>query len=229
MPVVVALVLLTLAGAALTELFAAQRLGSVVGIESKQAFWAGEAGIWHASLDPTVLAKSKTFAGSTYTVSLTGSDYTATASRNDTTREITGDVVKIDVVGVASDPVNEDASGESAYQHEEEHFHVSVVSEYSVDAIVNQFALASNTALPLVKSLRFGGTELLPDGFQFDLPAGPFTLTPIPESTRTIAAGKSMDVSIGFVSPVSPALVGLTLYLGFTDGSSTAIPIAVTW
>jgi Tfp pilus assembly protein PilX len=91
LPVIAAMLVLMLAGAALVEAFGAQRMQSAYTVESVQAYWAAEAGTWHAAniqqaigIHPTV-----SFAGSTYTVTKTGDEYTATAIYNGrTTRTV---------------------------------------------------------------------------------------------------------------------------------------------
>jgi hypothetical protein len=87
MPVVAAMLILLLAGVALAELFGAQRMQSVLAVESSQAFWIAEAGLWHAAHEDTDLSTPVAFASGTYTVTKSGDDYTSTGVRHNATRE----------------------------------------------------------------------------------------------------------------------------------------------
>ena len=58
-PVVVAMLILLLMGVALSELFAAQRMQSVLDVESAEAFWIAEAGLWHAAHEATALSTAR--------------------------------------------------------------------------------------------------------------------------------------------------------------------------
>ncbi len=87
-PVVAAMLILLLMGVALAELFAAQRMQSTLTVDSVQAFWIAEAGVWHAGFDDTDITVPVAFAGGDYTVVQSGSDYTATGSFNQATRVV---------------------------------------------------------------------------------------------------------------------------------------------
>lgn len=85
MPVVAAMLILALVGVSLAELFSAQRMSSVHGIDSTRAYWAAEAGIWHAAFEQADITTPVSYAGATYTVSKSGDTYTATAVCGSTT------------------------------------------------------------------------------------------------------------------------------------------------
>ena len=85
-PVVAAMLILLLAGISLSELFGAQRMQSVLAIESTQAFWIAEAGVWHAAWSGAEITTPLAFAGGTYAVAVSGNDYTSTGVRGQATR-----------------------------------------------------------------------------------------------------------------------------------------------
>ncbi len=87
-PVVAAMLILLLAGVALSELFGAQRMQAVLAVESAQAYWAAEAGLWQAAYTDSEIAGAFAYAGSTFTVTKSGNSYTATAVRNDARRSV---------------------------------------------------------------------------------------------------------------------------------------------
>ena len=87
-PVVSAMLILLIAGISLSELFGAQRMQSVLSIESTQAYWTAEAGIWHAAWAGADITTPTAFGGGTYTVSISGNDYTSTGIRGAATRTV---------------------------------------------------------------------------------------------------------------------------------------------
>ena len=86
--VVAAMLILLLAGVALSELFGAQRLEGALSVESARAYWIAEAGVWHAANAAAAITTPVTYAGGQYTVAKSGSTYTATGSFHDATRVV---------------------------------------------------------------------------------------------------------------------------------------------
>lgn len=86
--VVAAMVILVLAGTALSELFGAQRLEGALSVESARAYWIAEAGIWEAEDLGASITTPITYAGGQFTVVLSGSTYTATGTFHDATRVV---------------------------------------------------------------------------------------------------------------------------------------------
>ena len=88
LPVVAAILILLLAGVALSELFGAQRMEGALAVESARAFWIAEAGLWHAENLAASITTPVAFAGGQYTVAKSGSTYTATGAFHDATRVV---------------------------------------------------------------------------------------------------------------------------------------------
>ena len=225
-PVVAAMLILMLMGVALSELFAAQRMQSVLGVESEQAFWIAEAGLWHAAHEGTALSTAVTFAGGDYTVTKSGDDYTATASSNDATR-----VVTLTLTG--GDPLDEAASVATASTVGNKKITMDLVSISGSDALISTFDLSDDAAAgDKLESLRLssasadfylvtGGT-LLPTGV-----LSPNNGTCV---DRTIAAGASPSLTILFKTPPTPVgTIQYTLVLNFADSTTSTLTFTVTW
>jgi hypothetical protein len=86
--VVAAMLILLLAGVALSELFGAQRLAGALAVESARAQWIAEAGLWHAANASAAVTTPVAYAGGQYTVAKSGSTYTATGTFHDATRVV---------------------------------------------------------------------------------------------------------------------------------------------
>jgi len=82
------MLILLLTGIALSELYGSQRMQAVLSVESTQAFWIAEAGIWHSAHQEFPITSPVAFASGTYTVVKSGNDYSATALRNNATRVV---------------------------------------------------------------------------------------------------------------------------------------------
>jgi Tfp pilus assembly protein PilX len=87
-PIVAAMLILLLTGVALVELFAAQRMRSVIGIEGTRAYWIAEAGLWHAVYEDNELLTPVAFGGGAYTVARSGVDFTSTGTLGGATRVV---------------------------------------------------------------------------------------------------------------------------------------------
>lgn len=229
LPVVVAMLILGLAGAALSELFAAQRMAAVGMVESRQAFWAGEAGLWHAAFDQGAIPSPVTFAGSTYTVVQKGSIYAATAVRHDSTRQVTGSLSGPVALSNDTDPLDSAASAASAYQHDAGHFHVAFVSDHAKDVEISSVVLTCNKVLVIVDEFKLGGVDLWTDGSGIWQPV--VTMYPKLGSVddRTIAAGAAPDALFGFASSIPSGTTAFTLIVTFTNGTSSWVYVSLTW
>ena len=89
LPVVAAMLILLLAGVGLVELSGAQTMQSVHTVEAVRAYWAAEAGLWHAAHEEAAIGTPVVYAGSSYTVTKSGNDYTATATHQNATKVLT--------------------------------------------------------------------------------------------------------------------------------------------
>ena len=86
--VVAAMLILLLAGVALSELFGAQRLEGALSVESARAHWIAEAGVWHAANGSASITTPVSYAGGQYTVAKSGSTYTATGTFHNATQVV---------------------------------------------------------------------------------------------------------------------------------------------
>jgi hypothetical protein len=89
LPAVAAMLVLLLTGVALSEIFGAQRMREVNALQSAQAFWIAEAGVWHAAHNLAALSTPVSFGGGSYTVTKSGSTYTSTGTIGAATRVVT--------------------------------------------------------------------------------------------------------------------------------------------
>lgn len=229
LPVVAALVILSIAGTALTELFAAQRMSVMGSVESSQAFWAAEAGIWHASLGPSDVSAPVTLGGTTYTVTQADGTDLVSAVRNQTTRVVSGSVSVDSGLKDSGEPLDEVACAASAWQHSTSHLHLALVSDHVDDAIIRSFTLAVNRPTPNVTSFKLGGVELLASGTSVPLPTGNVIVTAGLMSERTVASGSFPDAMISFAGVIASSTRLFTLVIDFTDGSRSTVDFTVTW
>jgi hypothetical protein len=82
------MLILLLAGVALSELCAAQRLEGALAVESARAYWIAEAGVWHAANAAASITTPVSYAGGQYTASRSGSTYTGTGTFHDAKRVV---------------------------------------------------------------------------------------------------------------------------------------------
>jgi|GEM_PF-3602466 len=229
---IAAMLILLSAGTALVELFGTQRMATVDKIESAQSFWSAEAGAWHAAQTGAEISTAVDFAGTTYTVTKSGDDYTSTAERNGTIRVVTATLAapteEEDEEESSGTLLDESASAATAYQHDDDHFHVDLVSIASNDLEIESIELNADNSPPNLKEFKLDNKKIIEDVDE-ELPTGVVTLNDGSSSDRTIEAGDDPEARIRFKDDFDEGTTEFTLTVHFTDGSSDAIDFSVTW
>lgn len=232
-PVVAAMLILLMMGVALSELVGAQRMQSVLDVDSAQAFWTAEAGLWHAAHEQTELSTAVTFAGGDYTVTKDVDDYTATATSNDATR-----IVSLTLTsgggggGGPSGPLDEAASVATvAADPANKEFTMDLVNISGGDLVIDTFDLSDDG--PYGNKL-FHLTLSSPGGRFYEVGGGTTLPTGVRSSNtgtvadRTIVDGASPTLAIHFKGTPSGTIV-YTIILNFTDATSSTLVVTVNW
>lgn len=226
-PVVAAMLILSLCGAVLAELFSAQRIQAVLIVESSRALWIAEAGLRHAAHAGTDIAVPVTFAGGNYTVEKVGHVYTATGRFSKATR-----VVSLDYSSISGVPVDESGSVGTAIGTDDEFgkkkkLHLSLVSASPVAGVIASFALSADVATEQVKKLKLDDEEIWKQDHT-DLPTGTLALNKGSLAERTLPGGSTLPFMLEFEDEPSGS-VEYTLVLFFTDGSSSTLIFTIDW
>jgi len=215
---VAAMLILFVVGLALSELFGAQRIRAVLALQSSQAFWIADAGLWHAAYNVAAVGPV-TFAGGSYTVTKSGDVYTATATKEDATRvhELT-----------FTDPLDETASAATAAKSTSDTMTLDLVSSSAVAAELESFSLSADTSTVDVTTTQLAAVSIWNEALGVALPTGVTALNLGTAAQRTVASGASPTLSIQFVANPTGTIV-YTLVLAFTKGPDSTITFTVAW
>ena len=220
-PVVAAMLILSLCGVALSELVAAQRYQAVIALDSSRAFRIAEAGLWHAAHEGTALPTPIPHAGGSYTVEKNGTLYTSTGTIFDATRRVS---LRF---GLELSPLDEPASEASAVRSGKDEFEIDLVSISPTDLVIEFFALSSDGGSEELKRLRLDDQRIWDDNGVFT-PTGTVALNDGSTADRTIPAGASPTLRVQFEDDQS-GTVEYTLVLDFVGGSSATMVFTIIW
>lgn len=230
-PLVAAMLIMLLAGVALAELFGAQRMQSLHGVQASQAYWIAEAGAWHAALEDDSITTPVSFAGGSYTVSKAGDEYTSTgeklAARRVVTRAITA-AGSGGGGGGGGEPLDEVASAATAARQNHKRATLDLVSITSSDVEISTFSLSADQSTEKLKRLRLDGKQIYKKNSGLNLPTGTVALNKGSSSHRTVPAMESPELRIEFKHSPDDDIT-YTLVLNFTDGSSETIVFTIEW
>jgi len=124
--------------------------------------------------------------------------------------------------------IDEAASAATAYQHDDDHFHVDLVSIASTDLEIESVELSATGSPPNLKEFKLDGHKIIKN-LDLELPTGVVALTSGSSSDRTIEAGDDPEARIKFKDDFDDGTTEVTLVLHFTDGSSDTITFSVTY
>ena len=223
-PVVAATLLLSFCGIALSELVAAHRFQSAVGIGSARAYWIAEAGVWHAAQEGTELLTPVAFAGGSYTVQKAGDLYVSTGRFADAMRVVS---LQFRGSGSGTATLDEAASQATARRINNRRFEVDLVSLSPSDLVIESFALSASTGTPELHTLRLAGRQLWHAHGIF-LPITGSPLNQGSTSDRTISANTRPTLRVEFRRR-QRGTVKYDLTLWFTDGSSAHLSFSIDW
>ena len=234
LPVVAAMLILLAAGTALAELFAAQRTQSVLSIESGQAFWVAEAGLWHAAHEATDIPAPVSFAGGDYTVTKSANDYVATGTWDQGARVASFTFTSSSGGGsggggTSNSPLDEAGSAATAINTTSRIIQLQLISTSSSDVVIESFAFTADTSTVAIRKLKLDSKEIWRRTFAgAPLPTGVLALNRGTTSHRTVAAGASPTLQIEFrFNPLGT--VAYTLVFFFTDGSTSTMSFSIAW
>ena len=223
-PVLAAALLLSLCGIALTELVAAQRFQSAVGIGSARAYWIAEAGLWHAAQEGTELLTPVAYAGGSYTVQKNGEVYVSTGRFAEATQVVS---LEFRDSGAGAGVLDEEASQATARRIDNRRFEIDLVSLSTSDLVIESFSLSSSVGTPELHTFRLAGRQIWhAHGVHL-----PLTNTPLNQGStrdRSIPAGASPTLRVEFRRRQS-GTVEYRLALHFTDGSSASLSFTIDW
>ena len=225
-PVVAAMLLLSLSGIALSELFSAQRHQAVLELESSRAQWIAEAGVRHAAYLGTGLPAPVPFGGGSYTVSKTGNTYVSTGLESRAARVASAAYTPL-VTGVPTSPLDESASSATAFREDRDKLELDLIGISPNAAIIDSFELSADVPTRRVDKLKLDGEDIWQqDGVL--LPTGPLALNEGELHEQTILAGEALPLRVEFDGKPS-GTVTYTLTLFFTNGSSSTLVFTIDW
>jgi len=124
--------------------------------------------------------------------------------------------------------IDETASAATAYSHNDDHFHIDLVSLASTDLEIESIELTANNSPPNFKEFKLDSHKIIKD-LDVELPTGVVAVTDGSTSQRTIEAGDDPEARIKFKDDFDEGTTDVTLTLHFTDGSSDSISFSVTF
>lgn len=227
-PVVAAMLLLSLTGIALAELFAAQRHQAVLLVESSRAHWIAEAGLRHAARKQGSILSPVAFAGGSYTVDKTGVRYVSTGIAAGATRSVELDFVPTDPGGSPPSPLDEGASAGVVTQVGNDKFELELVSSSANAAILSSFSLSADQPTRNVDKLKLDGGDIWKLGGGVPLPTPLVELNEGDLHERTVLAGDAPALRVEFKGKPAGTLT-YTLVLVFTNGASSTLVFSIAW
>lgn len=228
-PVVAIMLVLLICGVPLAEAFGSQRMRSVVKIESCQAAWTAEAGVWHANSLQKEISKPVPFAGGSYTVEQSD-DYYYSQSEWNYAVGAHGLTISAssDSGGSSQSPIDESKSASSAKKDGTARIKLTLYSSADSDAVLKSFSLAVVGKSEAVTRFTMDKRTLWTSRSGKSLPTGDLSLNSGSSRYRTIAAGKSEKVELQFAKRQT-GNDKFTLKLNFEDGSTSTLTFSIKW
>jgi len=124
--------------------------------------------------------------------------------------------------------IDEAAAAATAYSHNDDHFHIDLVSLAGSDLEIESVELTANNSPPNLKEFKLDNHKII-NNLDEELPTGVVTLNDGSTSDRTIEAGDDPEARIKFKDDFDEGTTEVTLTLHFTDGSSDSITFSVTF
>jgi len=222
LPVAAAMLILMLCGVALSEVFGAQRMQSMLNVEASRASWIAEAGLWHAAHEESELTTPVPFAGGSYSVSKQAATYTSTGVMHQSSSQVMREM------GQTEGPLDAEASAATAEESSSKRFELDLVSIYAEDIVLESFELSCDANDYSIKRLKLDGSEIWKEDSGRDVPTGLTTLNKGSTSARTVEAYDSPELEFQSNNKLYNT-VDYTLTLHFTNGSQSTISFSVDW
>ncbi len=233
-PLVAAMLLLSLCGSALADLFSAQRLQSVLGVESSQAYWVAEAGAWHAAYEGAEIPTATPFGGGTYTATRIGDSYTSTGLFGSARRiarqdgSASGGSGGGPGGGPPADPLDIAASLATVRRDGDKKFEIDLVSLSDYPVVISSFSLNASWWTWPVKKLELDGDKIWEENNGVWVPTGVLPMNEGDPEDRLILAGDDPTLKVEFrTTPFW--IVNYTLVLRYTNGASSTLSFSLRW
>lgn len=222
LPVVAAMLILMLCGVALSEVFGAQRMQSVMNIEAARASWIAEAGLWHAAHEKTVLTTPVPFAGGSYTVSKQASTYTSAGVMDEATNLV------MRKMWPAEGPLDVEATVSTVKRTSDKKFKMNLISIWPEDVVIESFELNNDSGEYGAHRFKHKGSDIWHEHSGIDVPTGLTALNKGSTSKRTVKANASTKLE--FQSHEKPDdTINYTLILHFTNGTQSTLAFSIEW
>ena len=230
-PVIAAMLLLSLCGGALAEVFGAQRSQSVLSVESARAFWIAEAGAWHAAYVGTDLTAPVAFAGGSYTVTSSGTIYRSTGVQGSARRDATATLLPPGSGGGSGggggggplvDPIDESATINTVSRKGKDKIEFDLVTASGYPVILASFSLSANSATTPVDKVKLDNKDVWKIRNGVALPTGTLALNDGDPDERMIEPGTDPELRIEFKGKPRGTIT-YTLVLSFTNGTSSTL------
>ena len=122
---------------------------------------------------------------------------------------------------------DEAAAAATAYIHNDDHFHVDLVSLWPSDLEIESIELSADNSPPNFKEFKLDSHKIIKD-LDVELPTGIVAINAGNTSQRTLEAGDDPEARIKFKDDFDEGTTNITLVVHFTDGSSDSITFSVS-
>lgn len=235
-PLVAAITILGLSGIVLTQAFGAQRVQSVMAVESSRAYWIAEAGSWHASMAGIRLDPAVTFDQGSYATELvagTTDEYVGMGLLGNASRRVAlpGSLHTQSNSGggqALTDPIDEPATNPTATRVARTRFSLLLQSARSYPSVLSGITLVTSDTSQSVEWVQYGGAQIwrrsgaaMPGIVEMDLKGTDPTL-------RIVEPSPALSLTFR----VRPRPSGTDTYqvqLRFTDGSTSQLLFPISW
>ncbi len=240
-PIVAAMAILGLAGIVLSQSFSAQRVQSVLAVESSRAFWVAEAGAWHSAMIDDRISPAVSFDSGSYVSELvtgTTNEYVILGQHGQASRRVD----RIDTASGNSgpgielaprDPIDEAVTMASAGLTVPGRFALTLYPDRDYPAILTAISFTSADPTQYVSWADYGRYRLWPwDTSTLGGPsvAGTVVLDLIGSdpTPRIVPPSPAADLEFAIL----PSPLGLHSYavtLHFSDGTESRLDFSIDW
>ena len=221
-PMVVAMLILLICGVALSEVFGAQQMQSVMNIESTRATWIADAGLWHAGHEETEITTAVPFGGGSYTVTKFGTRYSSSATKGE------AEQLAVRIMTLPDTPIEVDLSIATLAIDTPSSFSMDLVAIWPDAVEIEAFQLIHDSGNAKAEAFKLRNIDIWREPGGVGLPTGLTALNSGTSADRTI--GYFETPRLLYESFDAPSgTVTYTLILYFVDAPSTTLVFSVPW
>ncbi len=221
---VAAMVLLTVCGVSMAELFSSQRMQSAQGRSAQRTHFVAEAGLWYCANLKSASTGPIAFAGGSVEVKKLGDAYTAVADWQGTQRTIQMEFAST----IQEGPLDEALSASSARAKGKDKFVLELVSNVTKGAVLLGLELNASSAGHVLHKVSLEGPDVYHDHAGTVVPTGQQFINSGKPKDWTIQAGSAPELEFELYNePVGKVAYELLLY--FTNDTRSVLFFTLEW